>query len=151
MSSGAGGDGNLIPQRAGLVNKGGVAFFHAHGTASATDIASQAEKFLDGHQLHIFVPGGLSGLFQIQLAADGNAEHVDARLFAPGDQRLENLFFRHSDGLCGMDAAQIPLVEFIKRFAAGDSRLLNQTDCVRFCSHIITTPYYTTKRSRFQV
>ena len=51
----------------------------------------------------------------------------------------------------GMDAAQILLVEFIKCFAAGDSRLLNQTDCVRFCSHIITVPYYTTKRSRFQV
>ena len=34
--------------------------------------------------------------------------------FAPGDQRLENLFLRHSDGLCGMDAAQILLVEFIK-------------------------------------
>lgn len=50
-----------------------------------------------------------------------------------------------------MDAAQILLVEFIKCFAAGDSRLLNQTDCVRFCSHIITIPYYTTKRSRFQV
>ena len=65
-------------------------FFHAHGTASATDIAGQAEKFLDGHQLHILVPGGLGGLFQIQRGFCRKHENAKAAGGAPGHQRFED-------------------------------------------------------------
>ena len=120
-----------------------VLFLHTHRTAAAPDIAGQTQQILYGDHLHIFITSGFGGLLQVQLAADRDAEYVDAGPFAPGNQSFEHLFTGHTDGLGSVIAVQIFLIIFIKTFPAGNLCLLNQTDCVGFCCHNITNTYYT--------
>ena len=56
-------------------------------------------------QFHIFVPRSLGGLFQVQLAAHGNTENIDAGPFPPGDQGLEDLLLWQPQDLGCMIAA----------------------------------------------
>ena len=150
MAPGPGGNGDFLPQYAGFVKKRGILFLHAHGRAAAPDVPGKPQQLLHRHQLHILVPGGSGGLLEVQLAAHGDAEHVDAGFLTPGDQGLKNLLGRHTDGLGGVGAAEIGFVKFIKLFPAGDSRLLHKAHGVCFRCHIITGHYYTTKRTLLQ-
>ena len=97
-----------------------------------------------------FTPGGFGGFFEVQLAANGNAEYVDPRFLAPGNQCFERLLGGHADGLGGVGAAEVLLIKVVECFPAGNSCLLHQTDSVCFCCHSITAAYYTTVFLCFQ-
>ena len=61
-------------------------------------------------QLDLFILRGLRGFFEVQLAADRNAEDKIALLFASGDERLENLLRRLTNPFGGMKTAEIIFV-----------------------------------------
>ena len=116
MSPFSGRNGNLISKDGGFINVGGICFLHANRAAAATDIACQTQKLLNMDHFHALVAGGFCGLFQIQLAAHGNAKHMYAFFWSTGHKGLEDLLRWHTDGLCRMHTVQIVLVVFIKAF-----------------------------------
>ena len=138
MSPFAGGNGNFFIEDGGFVQVSGVLLFHANGTAAAADISGQVQQFFYSHQLHVLITGGFRGLFQVQLTAHRNAKNMNPCPFAPGHQGFENLLFRHSYSMGGMDAAEVIFIKVIVCFPAGDLRLLDKSYRIGFRSHIIT-------------
>ena len=106
--------------------------FHADGAASAADIARERQKLADRNQLDLLVLRRLCRFFEIQLAADRNAEDKIALLFAPGDERLENLLGWLPDALCGVKTAQVVFIVRIFLRAVSDFRRVEQTHHIRF-------------------
>ena len=138
VTSCAGGHGDLLVEDAGFVEMGGILLLHAHRTATSPDIAGKAQKLFHMNHFHAFVTGGLCCFFQIQLAAYGDTEHMDAVLRPPCHQCLEDLLRRHTDGLGSVHSVQIVLVVFIEAFPAGDACFFHKSNCVGFVSHKIT-------------
>ena len=114
-------NGDLFPEDAGLIHMGGVFFLHAHGTAAAPDVARQGKQLLYSYKLNAFVHGGSGSFLQVQLAAHGNTEDMDAGFWSTGNQGLEYLFRRHADGCGGMVSVQVMLIEFIEMLPAGNA------------------------------
>ena len=129
----SGREGDPVTQQAQLVDIGGVFLFHTHGAAPAANIAGQAKELLYRHQLHVFVSGGFGGLFQVQLAAHGDTEHVNAGFDTPGHQGFKNLLLGDTQNLSGMGAAEIVLAVGIKFFFAGNVCFFHKTDRICFC------------------
>ena len=94
--------------------------------------SEQAQKLADRNQLDLLVLRRLCRFFEIQLAADRNAEDKIALLFAPGDERLENLLGWLPDALCGVKTAQVVFIVRIFLRAVSDFRRVEQTHHIRF-------------------
>lgn len=138
MASCPGGYRDIIPEQGGFIQKCGIFLFHTHRAASTSDIAGEGEKLFYGHQRHIFVSGGFCGFFQIQFTAYRDAENIDSGALPTGYQRFKNLLRRKPNGCGGMKSAEILLIKLIKRFPAGNPRLLNKANSVCFFCHNIT-------------
>lgn len=134
----SGGNGDFFPENAGFVEISGVFFLHAHRTAAAPDVTRQPQQLLHMDQLHVLIPSGLSRFFQVQLAAHGDAEHIDSGPFPAGHQGLKHLFRREAQAFRRVDAPEVLLVIFIEMFPAGDTRLFHQAYRIGFSSHLIT-------------
>lgn len=104
MTSGTGRNRDLIPKNTGFIEKCGVFLLHSHGAAAATDIAGESQQILHRDQLHILVPSGFCCFFQIQFAADRDAEYIDAGSFTSGYQCFEHLLRRKTESFGGMIA-----------------------------------------------
>ena len=151
MASGTGRYGDFVPQNAGLIQERGIFLLHSHRTAATPDIPGKGKQFLHSNHFHVLVTGSPGSLFQIQSAANRNAEHIDTRFLTSGNQCLEHLLPRHTDGICSMVSAEVLFVIFVKGLPAGNLCTFHQTDGIGFCSHKITVIYYTTPCQHLQV
>ena len=82
--------------------------------------------------LHLLVPRRMGRLFKIQGTADGNAEHQNALLFAPGHQSFEHLIGIHAGDCRHVLTTQITFVIFVLHRPIGDLCRIHQAHGVGF-------------------
>lgn len=73
---------DLVVHQATFVEIGGIAFFHANGRTTTTDIAGQRKQLFHVNQTATFVAACFGGFFKIYLFRTGNNAHKQAGLVA---------------------------------------------------------------------
>ena len=84
-------------------------------------------------ELDLFVVRGLRRLFEVQLAADRDAEHRISAALALRHQRFEDLLRRHADALGCMHAVEVIFVDCVLFRPVRDLRCVQQAHHIGFC------------------
>jgi hypothetical protein len=99
--------------KGGGIDVRGEFLFHTDGRAAASDIARQGEQVLDVHHFDLFVACQCGGLFEIDLAVNGQAKNQGTRSVSRGDQRFEGTLKREADLLGDMHARKVIFVDLV--------------------------------------
>ncbi len=78
MTSLSGGNGDLVEKLAAFFDMGGILLFHTYRAAASADVAGETQQLLHRHHGNLLISGSFCSLLEIQLAAYGDAEYMNA-------------------------------------------------------------------------